>query len=501
MLSMTSQLTKVLAWLHDLHAEAQLSSDSRSVKIGDIFFAYPGDFGDGRNYIENAIENGARAVVYESQDFAWKDIWTLPHIGVTDLKVNAGHIAQRYYMQPDAAMFVVAVTGTNGKTSCAQWLGSALSSLGEPASVIGTLGVALFNDGKGVFNTTGYTTPDAVLLQRKLAELRDNGARSLAIEASSIGLIQGRLNGMHVDVALFTNLTRDHLDFHGDMAAYEAAKTMLFDWPGLKHAVVNLDDAMGVRLAQHIKDKVALVGYTTCGTVLDGVATLSASNIQNRHAGTDFHLDSPFGSTQVKTQLVGNFNVSNVLGVLGVMLAKGVAFSTAIGAIEGLTSAPGRMQQLGGNDAPLVVIDYAHTPDALEKTLAVLRTVANDRGGRLWCVFGCGGDRDPGKRPQMGSAAQAADHVIVTSDNPRNENPHDIIQQILLGMKDAPQAIDDRASAILSAVKHAEKSDVILLAGKGHETTQEIHGKKLPFSDADHAALALAVYATMRRPI
>jgi UDP-N-acetylmuramoyl-L-alanyl-D-glutamate--2,6-diaminopimelate ligase len=405
-------------------------------------------------------------------------------------------------------MFTIAVTGTNGKTSCSQWLGRALSRQGTPTAVIGTLGAGLFSNGEhDGFNSTGYTTPDAVLLQRTVARLRAAGARALAMEASSIGLHQGRLNGMHFDLALFTNFTRDHLDYHGDMAAYEEAKTVLFNWPGLRHAVINLDDQMGLRLVRHLQtrgDGVSIIGYTLKGRAMPGVPALRAAEIRSSHAGTSFELDSDFGSAQVKTRLVGEFNVSNVLGIAGALLAKGLAWRNVIDLIESLEAVPGRMQQLGGQDAPLVVIDYAHTPDALEKTLASLRPVAKQRNGRLWCVFGCGGDRDPGKRPQMGAAAAASDHVIVTSDNPRNENAAEIIEQIIKGfkiqnaMQSPPQIIEDRAAAILWAIKHAAKSDVLLLAGKGHENYQEIKGRKLPFLDADHAALALAARATMK---
>jgi UDP-N-acetylmuramoyl-L-alanyl-D-glutamate--2,6-diaminopimelate ligase len=493
-------LSDILAWLQAVAPAAKLSSDSRSVTADSIFLAYPGDEADGRKYIAHAIQNGAMAIVHEAEKFSWQEEWVVPHLAVKNLKNLAGPIANEHYRQPDAGMFTVAVTGTNGKTSCAQWLANALSRLGAPAAVIGTLGVSLFSEGRSSDSAaTGYTTPDAVLLQRKLAEMRAAGATSLAIEASSIGLDQGRLNGMHFDVALFTNFTRDHLDYHGDMAAYEAAKTALFNWPGLGHAVLNLDDAMGVRLAQEFKGKLPLIGFSLGGVVIDDIPVLQASDIRCRHAGTEFRIDSSFGTAQVKTQLVGWFNVSNVLGVLGVLLAKGIALHPAIEAIEALQAAPGRMQQLGGADAPMIVIDYAHTPDALEKTLAALRQVAEERDGQLWCVFGCGGDRDPGKRPQMGAIAEVADHVIVTSDNPRSENPHQIIEQILAGMKQRAVAFDDRAAAILSAVKHAAKNDVILLAGKGHETYQEVMGRKLPFSDADHAALALAARATRGR--
>jgi UDP-N-acetylmuramoyl-L-alanyl-D-glutamate--2,6-diaminopimelate ligase len=405
-------------------------------------------------------------------------------------------------------MFIAAVTGTNGKTSCTQWLGNALSRLGSPTAVVGTLGGGIYRDGVAQnFESTGNTTPDAILLQRNLAAMRSAGAQALAIEASSIGLVQQRLSGMHVDVAVFTNLTRDHLDYHGDMLAYEAAKTMLFEIPGLQHAVLNLDDEMGMRLVKHLQKQapaVNILGYSLQGKTADGIEVLQAADIRTTHSGTNFQLQSPFGASQVKTQTIGHFNISNVLAVLGTLLVKGTPLRSAVHAVELLEPVSGRMQQLGGDDAPLVVIDYAHTPDALEKVLATLRTVTQERSGKLWCVFGCGGDRDPGKRPQMGKAALAADHVIVTSDNPRSEDPAAIMAQIIEGIAEVkdnkvePLAIEDRAAAILWAIKHAARSDVILLAGKGHETTQEIKGKKLPFLDADHAALALASRATMK---
>ncbi|NMM37144.1 MAG: UDP-N-acetylmuramoyl-L-alanyl-D-glutamate--2,6-diaminopimelate ligase [Glaciimonas sp.] len=497
--------SEILFWLRQQIAPAaQLHSDSRSVIKGDVFFAYPGDAVDGRQFIEQAIQNGASAVVYESAAWDWNPAWLLPHLAVTDLKKTAGEIASAYYNKPDAAMFTVAVTGTNGKTSCAQWLANSLSRLGEPTAVIGTLGVGIYQRGTcDSSDMTGYTTPDAVMLQRRLAQLRDAGAQAMAIEASSIGLEQGRLQGMHFDAALFTNLTRDHLDYHGDMAAYESAKTALFDWVGLRHAIVNLDDPMGLRLAQRLQGRAltSLIGYTVSGAVLEGISTLSAFNIRTSHVGTVFQVESPFGSGPIRTQMVGLFNVSNILGVLGVLLAKGTAWRSAVQAVEMLIAVPGRMQQLGGNDAPLVIIDYAHTPDALEKTLLTLRQVTQQRHGQLWCLFGCGGDRDPGKRAQMGAVSAQADQVVVTSDNPRSENPAAIIQQIIAGLaaeKTMHQVTEDRAAAILWVVKRAAKNDVVLLAGKGHEAYQEVMGKKLAFSDADHAALALAARATMK---
>jgi len=508
---MAMSLNHICDWIRSASPAGRLVSDSRRVKAGDVFFAYPGEAADGRRYIQAAIDAGAAAVVYESTGYEWDGAFTVPHLGVAELKKNAGPIAHAVLEYPDRAMFTVAVTGTNGKTSCALWTAQALARLGETAGVIGTLGVGLIKgkaQAEPQFDVTGYTTPDAVLLASTLADLKLSGATALAIEASSIGLVQERTAGMHVDVAVYTNLTRDHLDFHGDMQSYEAAKVKLFEWEGLQHAVVNLDDAAGQRLVAHLRGKfpaLAVTGYTLkADAAPDGVAVLRASGMRSKNAGTEFQVETSGGNATVKTRLVGNYNVSNVLAVLGALLAKGASLKAAVDAIETLAPAPGRMQQMGGQDAPMVVIDYAHTPDALEKTLEALRQVATDRGGQLWCVFGCGGDRDPGKRPQMGRIAQAADQVLVTSDNPRSEEPASIIAQIVAGMDAAHpgsrlQTVEDRASAILLAVKQAAKQDVILLAGKGHEPYQEIKGRKMPFSDADHATLALSARLTMLR--
>lgn len=489
----------ILEWLHANAPGAELTSDSRSVREGDVFVAYPGDEADGRTYIADAIERGARAVLYEAGGDIASAEWDVPHLAIENLKQHAGEIAAAYYGHPDRTMLTIAVTGTNGKTSCTQWLGSALSRLGMPTVVIGTLGIGIFRDGSaGDFNATGYTTPDAVLLQRALAKAQRDGATALAIEASSIGLHQGRMSGMHVDVAIFTNFTRDHLDYHGDVAAYEEAKAMLFDWPGLRHAIINLDDAMGLRLIARLQQRqpqTHIIGYTLENHAADGIDILRAEDIRSTQRGTSFQLTAQNDNTLVKTQLVGQFNVSNALGIIGALLAQDVAWRDAVSAIEALQPVPGRMQQLGGTDAPLVVIDYAHTPDAIDKALAALRVVANERGGELWCIFGCGGDRDAGKRPQMGRAADAADHVVVTTDNPRSEEPADIIAQIVQGLdrpEKKPYIIEDRAMAILWACQRAAKEDVILMAGKGHEAYQEIKGRKLPFLDADHATLALS---------
>ncbi len=488
-------------WLRQCAPDAQLRSDSRTIKMGDVFFAFPisGGKGDGRGYIRQAIENGAAAVVFDSDKFIWDTTLSIPHKAVSELQTKSGYIAHLWYGQVDRKMLTVAVTGTNGKTSCSQWLAQALSITTQACAVIGTLGVGTYRNGMlESLSETGFTTPDAIQLQARLAELRHAGAGALAIEASSIGLDQGRLNGLHFDVALFTNLTRDHLDYHGTMEAYAAAKSHLFDWPALGTAILNLDDAFGVQLARKIKtqnSETRILGYSLEYPEHADAAVVYASSVRTQQGGTSFHVESPYGSGSIKTQMIGQFNVSNVLGVLSVLLVSGVAWNKAVAAIESLRSVPGRMQQLGSPGHAMVVIDYAHTPDALEKTLETLQKVANERHGQLWCVFGCGGDRDPGKRPQMGRIAELAQHVVVTSDNPRTENPAAIIQDILKGMGSAPQVIEDRANAILYAIKHASDQDVVLLAGKGHEAYQDINGKKWPFSDEEHASLALATVA------
>ena len=507
-MSMTAE--QVVAWLRQQVPSANLTADSRQVGAGDVFIAFPGDTVDGRAYIPDAIARGAAVVLYEADGFTWNDMRVLPSMALQGLKQQAGPIASAWYERADAAMFSVAVTGTNGKTSCSQWLASALSRLDGPSAVIGTLGTGLYRDGVAEhLAETGYTTPDAVLLQRRLRTLRDAGATSLALEASSIGLDQGRMNGLHIDVALFTNLTRDHLDYHGDMAHYEAAKAKLFGWSGLRSAVLNLDDPAGVRLLAQLQSsapQLALTGYSLQPQLQSpaGITMLQAAELRTSHSGTTFNLHFGTSVTAVKTRMVGDFNVSNVLGIIGVLLAKGHPLGAVLEAVEALDAVSGRMQQFGGQDAPLVVIDYAHTPDALQKTLAALRQVAAQRGGQLWCVFGCGGDRDPGKRLQMGAVAMLAEQIVVTSDNPRSELPSAIIDQVMAGIdrgdrtRVAPLVIEDRAAAILWAVRHAGKYDVILLAGKGHENYQEIRGKKLPFLDADHTALALATRATTK---
>ena len=381
--------------------------------------------------------------------------------------------------------FMVGVTGTNGKTSVTQWIAQALSARGRKCALVGTLGNG-FLDG---LDESPNTTPDAITLQSALAGFLARGADACAMEVSSIGLDQGRVNGAAFDVAVFTNLTRDHLEYHGSMEAYAAAKAKLFLVPGLAAVVLNLDDPFGAELAAQLKGRVHVLGYAL-GTA-DGANTdeiLRAEKLHMGAAGIDFDLRGVHFAAPV----VGRFNASNLLAVIGALLTRGERLEDVAAALRAIRPPPGRMQALGGVDRPLVVVDYAHTPDALEKALGVLRETAAARGGRLICVFGCGGERDPGKRPQMGAIAERlADHVMLTSDNPRGEDPQAIIADVLAGMNRQPQVLADRRQAVAAAVSAADTCDVILIAGKGHEPYQEIAGVRHPFSDIETAMSAL----------
>jgi UDP-N-acetylmuramoyl-L-alanyl-D-glutamate--2,6-diaminopimelate ligase len=490
----------VIAWVRE-HAneQANLHSDSRALAAGDVFLAYAVDGADNRPHVPDAVARGAAAVLWQTTEGLTPPASVANLLPVASLDRLAGAIASAWYGEPSRTMNVIGITGTNGKTSCSHWIAQALSRVGQPCGVIGTLGVGVL---PAPLTVTGFTTPDAPQLQRTLAQLRDAGARAIAMEVSSHALHQGRVNGTAFDIAVFTNLTQDHLDYHRTLEAYEAAKARLFDWTGLKAAVINRDDPAGRRLLATARDGVRMIAYGagegTHEAVPSSAASLVATQIRSTASGTAFHLESDWGNADLEVATLGEFNVLNLLAVLGTLLASDIPFGTALAQLAKIEPVAGRMQRLGGRvaaDEPLVVIDYAHTPDALEKTLEALRPVAAVRKGKLICVFGCGGDRDPGKRPQMGAIAERlADQVVLTSDNPRTEVPASIIDQIAAGMQHADRArrIDDRASAILQAVRHAAREDVVVLAGKGHESTQEIMGRKRTFSDLDHARLALA---------
>ena len=476
-----------LSWLQSQSASAHLASDSRRVQPGDIFLAYPGDENDGRRFIADAIERGAVAVMFDDHDFAVVPDCNVPYYALPQLKQQAGELAAAYYDYPSQAMTVLAVTGTNGKTTCAWWLAHALSHLGQRSALIGTLGSGFVDQ----LTPTGYTTPDAVLLQRQLHELRHQGAQALAIEASSIGLDQGRLNGLEIDVAIFTNLSRDHLDYHGSMPAYEAAKAALFAWPGLKGVSINRDDEAGQRLLARVQGLQHIISYSMLG---DEQAQLRATQVQTQANGMSFEVHFSHQSRVVQLGVIGEYNVANWLACCGGLLAAGFEFNAVVNALAQVRAADGRLQSLGGQGEPLIVVDYAHTPDALEKVLKALKAVAQARGGELICVVGCGGNRDPGKRPQMAQVSvEYATYSIFTSDNPRYEDPQQILQQMLAGVASTRnvQTVPDRRQAIYMAVRQAREQDVILLAGKGHERSQEVAGEKQYFYDPDEAQQAL----------
>jgi UDP-N-acetylmuramoyl-L-alanyl-D-glutamate--2,6-diaminopimelate ligase len=455
-----------------------LALDSREVRPGDLFLALPGESTDGRRFIAQAIASGAAAVAWESRDFAWNREWSVPNVPVAGLRAHLGEIADAFYGHPSSHMTMVGVTGTNGKTSCSHWIAQAFCSLGRKAAVIGTVGSGF----PGALAAARNTTPDAVSLHRQLAELLAQGAEACAMEVSSHGLDQGRVNAVEFDTALFTNLSRDHLDYHGSMEAYGAAKARLFQWPGLRHAVLNLDDAFGRRLAESLdRTRTSVLGYGL------GRGEIAGHNLALTTHGLEMDVATSWGKARLASPMLGEFNASNLLGVLGVLLGVGVPLSEAIDALGRVGPVPGRMQLVREAGAPLVVIDYAHTPDALEKVLVTLRRLL-PAGGRLFCVFGCGGDRDPGKRPLMGEVAtRLSHHAVVTSDNPRSENPRSIIEAIVAGSHPNYSTEPDRAAAIAHALYEARPGDVVLVAGKGHEAYQEVEGVRLPFDDAEVA--------------
>ena len=481
-------MNTALAILEQLRAKgvvaARLTTDSRRVQPADVFVAYPGAQVDGRNFIPQAVARGAAAVLAEAGKGLASD--QVPLLEVTGLAVMAGELAHLVYGRPSENLWLAGVTGTNGKTSVTQWIAQALDALRHRCAVVGTLGNGFLD----ALDESPNTTPDAITLHAALAAFVAAGAQACAMEVSSIGLDQGRVNGAAFDVAVFTNLTRDHLDYHGSMEAYAAAKEKLFDAPGLQAAVLNLDDPMGVSLVAKLKGRVHVIGYAlNAAPASFGDEILVAENLRLDAAGVEFELRG----VKFAAPVVGRFNVSNLLAVTGALLARKECLADIAAALRTLRPPPGRMQALGGVHQPLVVVDYAHTPDALEKALGVLHEAAAARGGKLVCVFGCGGDRDPGKRPQMGAvAARLADRVLVTSDNPRSEDPLQIIAAIVAGMPTPGFVEPDRAQAIASAVATADARDVVLLAGKGHEPYQEIRGRRHPFSDLEVARSALA---------
>jgi UDP-N-acetylmuramyl-tripeptide synthetase len=469
-----------------------VTTDSRKVRAGDGFIAWPGAASDGRRFVASALKAGATTCLVEREGleaFAFDDarVASLP-----GLKGAAGPIADAFFEQPSRSLEVVATTGTNGKTSTAWWTAQALTLLGRRCAVVGTLGIGVppLPDRAAQIEFTGLTTPDPVMLHAALRLFADGGFAACAIEASSIGIAEQRLAALRVAVALFTNFTRDHLDYHGTMQAYWAAKRRLFSWPGLRAAVLNVDDEHGAALARELHGGgLDLWTYST-----QAEARLRAAQLGYIDGGLAFALHEGDQIVPVRSTLIGDYNASNLLAVIGGLRALGVPLAEAAAVVPQLTPVPGRMQRVGQGQ-PEVVVDYAHTPDALEKVLRALRPLATARGGRLVCVFGCGGNRDASKRPLMGAiAARDADAVVVTSDNPRAEPPAAILADIAAGIaQHEPVAlIEDRRTAIAQAVAQAGANDVLLIAGKGHEDYQEIAGVRHPFSDVAEASAALA---------
>lgn len=462
-----------------------LTADSREVQAGDLYLACVAD-SRGESFIDEALARGAAAVLWhcENDVQALSILWRsggagnrVPVVAVPQLNTRVGIIADRFFGEPSKSLFVVGITGTNGKTSCSQFLAQAFGD--KRCGVIGTLGHGF----PGALTDTGHTTPDAVTCHRWLAHMRTQGADSAAIEVSSHALEQHRVDGVRFDCAVFTNLSREHLDYHGDMASYHLAKQKIFKMPELKYAVINSDDEAGRRMLTGIPDDIEIITY---GLTADRLPpTVYGHELELHSDGLSMQVASPWGRGQVSAGLIGRFNASNVLATLAVLLIRGLDWEEAMARIGALHTVPGRMERFGGGDRPLVVVDYAHTPDALANAL---QAVAEHSRGELWCVFGCGGDRDRGKRPLMGEIAERlADHVIVSSDNPRSEDPDQIIADILSGMqRPAAASVEaDRATAISAAIAGARPGDAVLVAGKGHENYQLIGDARIPFSDIE----------------
>jgi len=466
-----------------------ITADSRKVQAGSLFLAYPGVKVDGRDFIPQAIQAGATAVLWEEQGFIWNAAWQVKNQAVNGLKLQVGEIAAEYYGQPSSQLTMIGVTGTNGKTSVSQWVAQCLAILGKKTAVLGTIGNGFVDNKASTLTEASNTTPDAVLLQGMLADYLKQHANAVVMEVSSHGLDQGRVNGVAFDIAVLTNLSRDHLDYHGTMEAYATAKQKLFSWPGLSMAVLNVDDAFGQSVAQSLRQQNK--PFMTYGI---GSGDICATDLKLQDTGLSMQVATPQGNALLSASVLGRFNAYNLLAVLGTLLALEIGLDAAIAAIAQIKPVLGRMQQFGGGERPLVVIDYAHTPDALEKVLSTLKEQVHINN-KLICVFGCGGDRDAGKRPLMGSiACKLADNVVVTSDNPRSEYPAEIIRQIMTGMTGVYVIEPDRETAITIAIRAARQGDIVLVAGKGHEDYQEISGVKYPFSDALIAQAALRSY-------
>jgi len=484
-----SQLLNGFAVIDQDFEISGITLDSRTAKAGSVFIALDGSNQHGLSHADQAIANGAAVIVYENSAQANNlaaAINSVPVVAVAGLAEKLGEIAARFYEQPSQHLSVIGITGTNGKTSCSQFLGQALDNCG----IIGTLGWGVW----GSLKQTANTTPDAIGVQSMLAELLKQGNQSVAMEVSSHGLHQGRVNNVQFKGAVYTNISRDHLDYHGNMDDYLQAKLKLLNSPDLEFVVINADDAYSAQIIAAVPQSVS-IWLISKNNIANNLGELvQAKNIQQQMQGIAF--DACWNGSQqaITVPVFGEFNIENSLLVLAVMLAMGINLQDAAKKLAQIKPVTGRMECFGGNNAPLVFVDYAHTPDALDKVLSGLK---NHCQQDLWVVFGCGGNRDTGKRPQMGASAEKwADHVLVTDDNPRFENAEDIVKEILAGCRsDKVRVVQDRKMAIRQAVSDAEAGDVIVIAGKGHEQYQEIKGVQLPFSDSSCVIEALAMRA------
>ena len=509
---------EIARWLSArLASQSRLQSDSRAVRVGDAFFAWPGQGSDGRAFIDRARAQGAAAIVAEARGASLQADEDLQL--VAGLREQAGEIAAHYYGQPCARLDLIAVTGTNGKTSCSHWIAQGLARSGRRAALIGTLGSGVLDPrGVAALHDFGLTMPDALTLQAMLAEFVAQDVHAVVMEASSIGLHQHRLSGAQPAVAVFTNLSRDHLDYHGTEEAYAQAKLLLFKTPSLKTAVLNAQDPLSARALSVLPAGCRAIAYGHARTAWSQhLEQLIASRIEQTPQGLLLDIEGDFGARRVKLSLLGHFNAVNALAVAASWLAVGYSIDDVVEQLSLLRPVAGRLERVsledkadqvhGGpvSDQPepnlvCAVVDYAHTPDALAQALAALRPLARARGGQLWCVFGAGGARDPGKRPLMGAvASQAADRVILTNDNPRSEDPQAILRAIASGLAASAHTIEpDRARAIARALSEAAPVDVVLIAGKGHERWQEFAHERLPFDDVAQARLALQRLAGAR---
>lgn len=464
-----------------------LALDSRLVKPGDLFLAYRGTSSDGRLFINQSIANGAKYVLAE-KDSAFPTSYVeagVPVVVVERLSQKVSEIAARFYGHPGEAQTIIGITGTNGKTSCSHFIAAMLQDLHKPCGVIGTLGSGVY----GNMKPSNLTTPDPITLQHMLASFLAEGVRYVAMEVSSHSLDQGRVNHIPFKVGIFTNLTRDHLDYHGTMEAYGNAKAKLFAFQTMDTAVINADDVFGLHLLQSlqsVRKSLKMYAYTVQPSTIEvGVPCVSTTHVRRDAAGISANIVTPWGEGELRAKLMGDFNLSNLLAALTALCSQGIPLAQVLQAIASLTPVPGRMQSFGGDKKPVVVVDYSHTPDALEKALSALRKHCQ---GKLYCVFGCGGDRDKGKRPIMASIAERlADVVYVTDDNPRTEDSASIVSNIMQGFSRPDQVIvqHDRSKAIRDVIQYAKMGDCILIAGKGAETYQQIGESKIPFSDID----------------